>query len=97
VHHSSPEPAPERIADLELIPGQAATAAEVWLWTGTVPEVGDDPRPWVVLRTDDWPMSADRARRLAAALVRAADRAEGVSPDHSPAAGPSLDGSRAAR
>ena len=71
-----PEPAPEQIAALELIPGHPATAAEVWLWPGRVPEVSDHPRPWVLLRADDWPMSPDAARTLATAIVLAADRAE---------------------
>jgi hypothetical protein len=80
VHRPDPQTAPERIAALELIPGHATTAAEVWLWQGRVQEVSDNPGPWVVLRADDWPMSSDAARELAAALVLAADRAESCSP-----------------
>ena len=70
------QPAVELVAAFDLIPGHATTVAEVCLWTGRVPEVSDAPRRWVVVRTDDWPMSSDMARQLAAALLRAADRAE---------------------
>jgi hypothetical protein len=87
VHRPDPETAPERIAALELIPGHATTAAEVWLWQGRVREVSDHPGPWVVLRTDDWPMSSHAARELAAALVRAADRAESGVSGKKPVAG----------
>ena len=76
MHPPDPQTTPERIAALELIPGHATTAAEVWLWQGRVPEVSDHPGSWVVLRADDWPMSSDAARELAAALVLAADRAD---------------------
>ncbi len=51
----------------------------MWIWCGRVPEVCEQTRPWVVLRTDDWPMSAESARALAAALSRAADRAEAAA------------------
>jgi hypothetical protein len=73
---ASSDPAAEPVAAVELIPGHATTAAEVWLWSGSVPEVSDAPDRWVVLRADDWPMSAAAARRLAAALIQAAERAE---------------------
>jgi hypothetical protein len=76
VHHGEPEPGSEKIVGLQQIPGHATTTAEVWLWRGRVPEVCDEPRPWVVLRADDWPMSSHAARRLAEALLQAADRAD---------------------
>jgi hypothetical protein len=66
----------QHVAALELIPGHAATEAEVLLYSGAVPGVTDSHGPWVVLRGDDWPMSAASARRLAAAILHAADRAE---------------------
>lgn len=83
MHHRTdpPPPPPERIGTLPLIPGHASTAAEVWVWQGRVPEVSHHARSWVVLRTDDWPMSAESARELAAALLRAADRVEAAAPD----------------
>ena len=87
MHPPDPETAAERIAALELIPGHATTAAEVWLWQGRVREISDHPGPWVVLRTDDWPMSSKAARELAAALVRAADRAESGVSGEKPVAG----------
>jgi len=64
------------VAAVELIPGHAATEAEVLLMSGAVPGVTEHPGPWVVLRGDDWPMSAGTARLLAAALLHAADRLE---------------------
>lgn len=80
----------EVVAALELIPGHAATAAEVWLWHGPTPGIdeqptaGDQPgdagRPRIVLRADDWPMHADSARQLAAALLSAAERADTAVP-----------------
>ena len=76
MHPGGPEHAPDVIAALEQIPGHAATAAEVWVWQGAVPEASDHPGPWVVLRADDWPMSSGTARELAAALLAAADRVE---------------------
>ncbi len=79
MHPADAEPQPERITRVEQIPGQASTSAEVWLWRGCVPEVGDDLRPWVVLQADDWPMSADTARELAATLLRAADLLESTA------------------
>jgi hypothetical protein len=78
VSHADAGPAQEKIAGLQLVPGHNTTAAEVWLWQGRFPEAHDRPRPWVVLRTDDWPMSAESARALAAALLRA-DRVETAS------------------
>lgn len=76
MHPAEPERTPDVIAALEQIPGHAATAAEVWVWEGPVPEVSDHPASWVVLRADDWPMSSVTARALAAALLQAADRVE---------------------
>jgi hypothetical protein len=67
---------PQRVNTVELIPGHPETRAEVWLWYGGIPEVSDDPRLWVSLQSDDWPMSPGTARRLAAALLTAAARAE---------------------
>jgi hypothetical protein len=69
-------PSAQRVAVLEQIPGHPATAAEVWVRAGAVPGVGGGEGPWVVLRADDWPMSPSAARRLAAALVDAAARAD---------------------
>jgi hypothetical protein len=70
----------EEVATMELIPGHAGTAAEVWVWRGSVPGVSDVPADdgqfHVVLRADDWPMSSAAARRLATALLEAAERAE---------------------
>lgn len=77
--HSKPSSAASRIAALELIPGHAGTEAEVLLWSGAVPGVTEHAGPWVVLRGDDWPMGATAARQLAAALLRAADRAEAAA------------------
>jgi hypothetical protein len=71
------------VAAFELIPGHPATGAEVLLWCGAVPGVSEDRGPWVVLRGDDWPMSADVARRLAAALVEAADRVDAAGGEKS--------------
>jgi hypothetical protein len=65
---------------MELISGQAATAAEVWLWHDPVPPAQNHATPRVVLRADDWPMSADAARQLAALLIDAARRADQVTP-----------------
>lgn len=65
-----------RIETLELIPGHPNTAAEVWLWDGRVPELADEPRRWISLRTDDWPMCPATARGLASALLAAAAIAE---------------------
>lgn len=76
----SQDPGTRKVAVLPLIPGHVATEAEVWLWTGTVPQAGDQPGPWVVLRTDDWPMSPAIARELAGALLSAADRADAPVP-----------------
>ena len=73
---ADPECSTERVAALELIPGHASTTAEVWIWQGHVPELDGEPRPWVMLRSDDWPMSSEAARELAAALIRAAERVE---------------------
>lgn len=67
-----------RIRAMELIPGHAETAAEVWVWHGVVPEVRRDARTWVSLRSDDWPMCPTMARRLAAALLAAAAVADGA-------------------
>jgi len=68
---------PARLIDtLELIPGHADTVAEVWLWHGRVPEVSDDPRIWISLKSDDWPMCPATARCLASALMAAAAVAE---------------------
>lgn len=64
------------VAAFELVPGHPATEAEVSLWSGALPGAAGACGTWVVLRGDDWPMSADVARRLAAALLEAADRAE---------------------
>jgi hypothetical protein len=69
-----------RIRAVELIPGHAETAAEVWLWHGRVPAVDDDPRLWVSLKSDDWPMRPATARRLAAALLAAAAIADRAQP-----------------
>jgi hypothetical protein len=77
---AEPGSAPGRIAALELMPGHPATEAEVWVWEGRRPEPGDDFGAWVVLRGDDWPMSPEVARELAAALLRAADHAEEWAP-----------------
>lgn len=74
--HPDRSSASRRVAAVELIPGHPATEAEVWLWCGAVPGVTEHHGPWVVLRGDDWPMDADAARRLAAALVQAADRVD---------------------
>ena len=49
------------------------------LFSGPVPGVTDQQGPWVVLRGDDWPMSATSARTLAAALLRAAACAEALA------------------
>jgi hypothetical protein len=76
VPHMDRPPVPSQVSALELIPGHAATEAEVVLWSGAVPGVTEHRGPWVVVRVDDWPMGADAARRLAAALVEAADRVE---------------------
>jgi hypothetical protein len=65
-----------RIEALELIPGHPNTAAEVWLWHGRVPELAEEPRCWISLRTDDWPMCPATARGLASALLAAAAIAE---------------------
>jgi hypothetical protein len=73
VPHPDRPLASSRVAAVELIPGQAATEAEVLVWFGTLPGVVEHPGPWVVLRGDDWPMNADAARQLAAALLTAAD------------------------
>ena len=67
---------PQRVDSVELIRGHAETLAEVWLWCGRVPEASDDTRLWVFLRADDWPMCPAAARRLAAALLRAAAMAD---------------------
>ena len=64
------------VAAFELMPGHPTTAAEVVLWWGEVHGMPESRGPWVVLRGDDWPMSTDVARRLAAALLEAAERAE---------------------
>lgn len=64
------------VATFELMPGHPTTAAEVALWWGEVHGVPEHRGPWVVLHGDDWPMSTAVARRLAAALTEAADRAE---------------------
>ena len=73
-----------RVAAMELIPGHAATEAEVLLFTGAIPGVTEHVGPWVVLRGDDWPMSATSARALAGALLRAAARVEAADrSDHS--------------
>ena len=77
----------EKVAGLELIPGHATTTAEVWVWRGPLPDVHDGSRSCVVLRADDWPMSADRARELAAALLEAADRATRTWAPAGPSAG----------
>lgn len=69
-----------KVAALELVPGHATTEAEIFLWTGRVPEAGDHAGPWVVLRTDDWPMSPATARELAGALLSAAERADAPVP-----------------
>jgi len=76
VPHPDDPYASTRFAAFELIPGHAATEAEVLVLSGAVPGVTEQPGPWVVLRGDDWPMSAGTARRLAAALMHAADRLE---------------------
>jgi hypothetical protein len=70
------DPSAEQVTVLEQIPGHPATAAEVWLWSGSAPGLPEATGPRVVLRADDWPMSPDAARRLAAALLEAAERAE---------------------
>jgi hypothetical protein len=82
---------------MELVPGHSATAAEVWLWRGEVPDDGDNSTPRVVLRADDWPMSSAAARKLAAALLIAAERAEQVAPESGTGSGtvPSPTASRA--
>ena len=77
--HPDPSCPSSRVAALELIPGHAGTVAEVLLWHGAVPGVSGRRGPWVVLRGDDWPMSADAARQLAAALMHAADCAEAAA------------------
>ena len=61
-----------RVRAMELIPGHAETAAEVWVWHGRVPEVSREPRTWVSLKSDDWPMRPATARRLAAFRRRSA-------------------------
>ena len=76
VSHPGGDAAYEEIATVELIPGHAVTAAEVWLWHGETPGVSADASTRVVLSVDDWPMSSSSARQLAAALVVAAKRAE---------------------
>ena len=65
------------IETVELIAGHPGTAAEVWLWHGRVPELAEEPRCWISLRTDDWPMCPATARGLASALLAAAAVAEG--------------------
>ena len=73
-----------RVATMELIPGHAATEAEVLLYTGAIPGVTEHVGPWVVLRGVDWPMSATSARALAGVLLRAASWAEAADrSDHS--------------
>jgi len=76
MNHPPQDAALEIVEELELIPGQPTTVAQVWMWRGPVPHVSELPLPWVVLHGDDWPMSPHVARKLAAALVRGADRAE---------------------
>ena len=79
--HPDRSSALSRVAAVELIPGHPPTEAEVWLWCGAVPGVTEHHGPWVVLRGDDWPMGADAARRLAAALLEAADRVDDSGDD----------------
>jgi hypothetical protein len=75
VRHPDPLPAAASVATLQLVPGHPTTAAEVFLWHGAVLGIDDPPQMRVVLRADDWPMTPERARQLAALLLRAADRA----------------------
>jgi hypothetical protein len=81
VPHPDRPSASDKITAFELIPGHAVTEAEVSLYSGAVPGVTDHPGPWVVLRGDDWPMSATAARRLASALLHAADRVDAAYAD----------------
>lgn len=47
---------------------------------GNDPSAGGDSSAQVVLCADDWPMPAETARELAAALLAAAERAEAAAP-----------------
>jgi len=55
------------------LPGdESAEVAVVW------PAEGDDGTPLVVVRVPEWPMTPKAARELAAALLTAADRVDGL-------------------
>jgi hypothetical protein len=90
----SDESAHEPVATMEQIPGHAATVAEVWLWRDPAPTAQNHATPRVVLQADDWPMSAEAARQLAALLIVAAQRAEQVASSadngNTPGPGPGL-------